>query len=83
MAVLTPDQVREMRNIYEKDPTDPLIDRIKSDANLVLQAIEDEWETNTRAAMSVAIDAVVTGLTGPQKKAFGRAWMRVKFDLGG
>ena len=81
MGVLTSDELRQLRREFERDQVP--INFSKAEANLVFQAIEDEWETNTRSAMSTAIEAAHAGLTNQQKKAFGRPWLGLKFKLGG
>ena len=80
MAVLTSDNLTELRQRFEADGiTNPFI---KTSLNAVFQGIEDWFEAN-RASLSGAIDTVFPGLTNAQKKALVKYWLFQKFNRGG
>lgn len=78
MAVLTTSDLQDLRQGAE---TEGVWSITKAQLNSVFQALEDEYQTNTKGAWSTAIDAAVAGLTTTQKKSIGRWWMRKRFDL--
>lgn len=82
MGVLTSGELTFCRQGAEAERT---FAHTKGTIDAALQAMEDEWETNTRTAMSSAIDTAISPatMTNTEKKTVGKWWMRKKFDLGG
>lgn len=72
MAILTPNELAELRRGLAKDMLEVTWD--KTAANGAYQAIEDFFETN-RAAFASAIGP---GFSGPQKKKIVALWMLQK-----
>ena len=85
MAILTPDQLSEIRRQMAAEYATQ--DWTKVQINAGIQAIEDYWETTARAGASAAIDAATTLLgftfTGAQKLKLGKFWLLSKFNRGG
>ena len=69
----------KMTRWYERNRGALPIDFRKSDAFAVFQAVDDTWESPATALIfSNAMDAAYDGLSNPQKKRFGEAWMNWK-----
>lgn len=82
MAILTPNQLAELRRAQQADT---LIPQPKATINAALQAIEDYFETTARAQISSAINTATSPitLTAPQKTLLVKYWLMQKFTGGG
>lgn len=76
MAILTPDQLADLRQQFVRAMGPTPVDFTKATVNEALQAVEDWFEAN-RAALSAAIDAGSSPytFTGQQKKALVAFWL--------
>lgn len=84
MAVLTPEQLAEMRRGIAADAGIGAINYDKPTVNLALQAIEDWWIAN-QASLNTAINNATAPFvfTVAQKKILGLYWLWSKFRRGG
>ena len=82
MAILTPNQLTELRRGVSQDV--PVVDYTKAVCNAACQAIEDWFDLN-RVALNMAINTATAPvvLTPAQKFACAKYWLRQKFDRGG